>query len=272
MILLGVTYAPECRSRIDKHLDGYYTIQYMSSGAVELAYDDDQHLMEGSWFWPAYPGPRTVFHCAPGHDHWFHRHVGFSGELVFEWIDSGLWLTGPQRAPEGCNYAELFDRLIAQASRTDSWGRLRAINLIEQILIQLAEARSAPAAQQNAYAPEWLPRVIDRITSVSEAQYDAIAAAEGMSASTLRRHFRRAMGLSVHQYVIRRRVEKARSLLCESDLPIKAIADSLGYENQFYFSRQFREVMGVSPGLFRRNRQGPRTGQPEAERDFSNTV
>ena len=254
LVILGTTRVPEYQGRIDKHLDGYYTLQYMSAGAVELAYDDNRALLDGEWFWPAYPGPHLVFHCAPGCDSWFHRHIGFSGGLVFEWIDAGLWPTEAQSAPPGKDYAALFDELIAHANRADPLGRRHAINLLEQILIDLAEARAAvpPGTLASPRTPEWLGRVIEKITSGSEIDYNAVAESEGMSASTLRRQFRAAMGISIHRYVIRRRVESARRLLVETELPLKAIADAMGYENQYYFSHQFREIAGAPPGLYRR--------------------
>src|SRR5580700_8207946 len=98
LVLLATTYAPECNITIDKRLDGYHTIQFMERGGVRLAYDDRSYVIEGSWFWPAYPGPRTFFQAAPGYRSWFHRHVGFRGPLVEQWIDSGLWFWDPQPA------------------------------------------------------------------------------------------------------------------------------------------------------------------------------
>ncbi|MDR3708296.1 MAG: AraC family transcriptional regulator [Capsulimonadaceae bacterium] len=253
LILLGASYNPSCNITIDKHLDGYYTLQFMEYGGVELSYDDRHSILEGAWYWPAYPGPHLRFHAAPGYDGWFHRHVGFSGALVFDWIAQGIWPTEAQSAPPGLEDGRLFDRIIAETRRGGEWGRRRAINLIEQLLIELAEARATRGEAMPEALPPWLQRVIDKITTSAPCNYDEIAASEGMCPSTLRRHFRRAMGLSLHKYVIRRRIETARILLNETDLPLKAIADALGYENQYFFSRQFREVAGVAPGVFRKS-------------------
>jgi AraC-like DNA-binding protein len=255
LIILAASSNPECRQRIDKHLDGYYTIQYMSNGGVELSYDDKHYLMEGQWFWPAYPGPRLAFHLAAGYESWNHRHVGFSGDLVLEWMEAGIWLAQPQAAPPGTDYEAFFEELVQRACIRDAWSRRLTINAIERLLIELAQARSAESTGPAAY-PQWLQRVLAQMASDANCDYDALAASEGMSASTLRRHFRREMGLSLHKYAIRRRIESARTLLLETELPLKAIADALGYENPYFFSRQFHEVVGVPPGMFRKSRQG----------------
>jgi AraC-like DNA-binding protein len=56
--------------------------------------------------------------------------------------------------------------------------------------------------------------------------------------------------------MIRNRVEAAKSLLRDSDHPVKRIADILGYEDQFFFSRQFHKEVGFSPADFRKRSTG----------------
>jgi len=68
----------------------------------------------------------------------------------------------------------------------------------------------------------------------------------------LRKRFRRRMGLSPHQYRIRRRLDRACELLTASNLSISAIADELGYSTPFEFSAQFRRHIGIPPSQFRR--------------------
>jgi len=250
---LATTREPHCAVSIDKYLDGYSTIQFMSEGGVALAYDDCSYLLEGAWFWPAYPGPRTRFHVAPGHQTWFHRHVGFQGPLVHEWAAAGLWPEGPQPAPLGREWAGFFDAFIAQAQRTDRWGRLRAANLLEQLLLELAEARAQPACGEAG----WLNRALDALAQEVRLQsdYNALAQDLGMGLSTLRRRFKAATGLPLHQYALQSRMASARTLLGETDLPIKAVAQRLGYDNVYFFSRQFRQHLHVTPSAYRKSRQ-----------------
>jgi len=51
-------------------------------------------------------------------------------------------------------------------------------------------------------------------------------------------------------------VAKARQMLGETELPLKTIADRLGYRDVYFFSRQFRKLSGVPPAAYRRSRQG----------------
>ena len=61
------------------------------------------------------------------------------------------------------------------------------------------------------------------------------------------RLFKQSMGISPHQYVLRCRIEKAKILLAEKKLPVKQIAQALGFYDQSHFSRAFRQSVGVTP-------------------------
>ena len=73
----------------------------------------------------------------------------------------------------------------------------------------------------------------------------------GLSHIQLTNRFTRAVGISPIKYLTNARIQKARKLLCESTLSVAQIAAMCGYENQFYFSKRFRMIMGLSPQQYR---------------------
>lgn len=78
-----------------------------------------------------------------------------------------------------------------------------------------------------------------------------LAAMAGMSESTLTRRFRKVMGRSPIEHLIRLRIERARHLLASPDLNITEIAHECGFADSNYFSRCFRSTTGVSPRDYR---------------------
>jgi len=68
----------------------------------------------------------------------------------------------------------------------------------------------------------------------------------------LGRIFRDETGENFSDFVIRKRLEKAQELLGNPKLKIYEVADLVGYKQLTYFSRQFREAFGMTPGDFRR--------------------
>jgi AraC-like DNA-binding protein len=259
LIFLYGEAVPACTHHIDKQYVGYCTLQYMSAGAVDLWLGPRHYRMEGRWFWSAYPGPRVRFHAAGGRRSWDHRYLAFQGPLLRRWEREGLFPVSPRRAPEGSDYGARFDELLRQSRRTDRRGVRRAIHLLEGILLELADA---PIPADTPPAP-WLDRATQRIAAwavkgagESPIGYATLAEELGTSESTLRRRFHDATGTSPHGYLLQCRAAEARRLLGETDLPVKAIADRLGYRDVYFFSRQFRQLTGVPPATYRRSRQG----------------
>jgi AraC family transcriptional regulator len=78
-----------------------------------------------------------------------------------------------------------------------------------------------------------------------------LAAVVGLSASHFKVLFREAVGLSPHQYVIKRRVERAKSLLGEAELSISQIALETGFAHQSHLARHMNRMLGVSPRVLR---------------------
>jgi AraC family transcriptional regulator len=81
---------------------------------------------------------------------------------------------------------------------------------------------------------------------------ERIAAVAGISSSHMNTLFRQSMGLPVHQYVIQRRVELAKSLLLESGMSITEIALAAGFTHQSHMARHMRRVLGIPPRAMKR--------------------
>ena len=74
----------------------------------------------------------------------------------------------------------------------------------------------------------------------------------GLNSYHFARQFKAATGLPPHQYVILRRVERARHLLQGGgDLPLAEVAGSAGFSDQSQFTHHFKRMVGVTPGQFR---------------------
>lgn len=71
------------------------------------------------------------------------------------------------------------------------------------------------------------------------------------SYSNLRRIFREEVGVTVNDFRIRCRLQRACEFLLAGDEQLSSIARSLGYHDQFSFSRQFKKYYGVSPSIYR---------------------
>ena len=102
-------------------------------------------------------------------------------------------------------------------------------------------------------ADEIILKQIGRIRSGEDLFIDVQSLAEEahMSRVHYTRRFKRAVGLSPNEFLVRQRVERSAILLKQTNWTLEQIADVIGYSEQHYFSRQFKRIMGISPGNYR---------------------
>lgn len=105
-------------------------------------------------------------------------------------------------------------------------------------------ARLAPKQIRavHAYVEEHLDQPIS---------LDELAASAGLSSFHFLRAFKRSLGVTPGQYVLDRRIEKARFLLKNSDLGIGAVGIRVGFDYSSHFARAFRRAVGITPSTFR---------------------
>lgn len=82
---------------------------------------------------------------------------------------------------------------------------------------------------------------------------DTVAAIANYAPNYFHRAFKNIIGITPYEYMLKKRLNKAKQLLTASDLPISQIAELTGYENSYYFSRAFRKNTGKTPSQVRRN-------------------
>nr|WP_150245664.1 helix-turn-helix transcriptional regulator [Nocardiopsis quinghaiensis] len=123
---------------------------------------------------------------------------------------------------------------------------------------------SKPAAARRLSDLARLRRVRDRIDREYAQPLDVEALARGahMSAGHLSRRFREAYGESPYSYLMTRRVERAMALLRRGDLSVTEVCFTVGCSSLGTFSTRFAELVGVPPGVYRRQAARSTEGMP----------
>lgn len=85
----------------------------------------------------------------------------------------------------------------------------------------------------------------------SRAVLPELLRSAGINYEYMRKLFQRQTGVSPMKYLIQRRIESACVMLLDKSLPLKTIAEKLGYPSPYAFSAQFKKFMGVAPLQFR---------------------
>ena len=98
---------------------------------------------------------------------------------------------------------------------------------------------------------------LQRAREIIDAQYaqpldlDELARIANFSRYHFLRAFRRAFHATPHEYLTRKRIERAKELLAQSELTVTEICFEVGFESLGSFSTLFHKIVGWSPSIYR---------------------
>ncbi len=127
-------------------------------------------------------------------------------------------------------------------------------DLIRILLILLVQPQLSPTSgSKNRNGQSSVRQVIDHIDGHLDADLNAqdLASVAGLSMFHFCRVFKQETGLSVHKFVLERRLQKARQMLFNSTENIASIAHDCGFSSQSHMTTAFRQRFAVTPGAFR---------------------
>jgi transcriptional regulator GlxA family with amidase domain len=115
----------------------------------------------------------------------------------------------------------------------------------------------APARADSLDFLHHSERLVPVFTFVDEHMDEPITVSDladlaNLSLSRFHVFFKEHMGESPMGYIKRVRLERSRQVLATTDVPIYAVAESVGFVNPFHFSRAFKEEVGMSPSHYRK--------------------
>jgi AraC family transcriptional regulator len=131
----------------------------------------------------------------------------------------------------------------------DSLGNVLAVHLLRQFSPRVSVGLSSGAVlpRNKLYSvTEYIDAHLD-----TELTLEQLATVAHLSPYHFARLFKNSMGLPPHQYVIARRVERAKELLqARKRLPLAEVAAEVGFSDQSHFTRHFKRIVGVTPRQF----------------------
>lgn len=122
------------------------------------------------------------------------------------------------------------------------------LSLVHLACTRWKRQSSSRATRYVAQAEQYIRKHFAELDSLKN-----VAEAVGVSPDYLRHQFRLQRGKSLIQYLTELRVDRAKTLLVHSRLPLKQIATLSGFKDEYYFSAVFRKCARSSPGRYRRN-------------------
>jgi AraC family transcriptional regulator len=156
--------------------------------------------------------------------------------------------------------AALARQILAELYRPASGARdIYVTALIDALKAHMLRGPATTAGSEfptSAFSSYRIHHVMNAVAEHPEAEHglEEMAAQAGITPSHFCRVFKRATGMSPHQYVLKARLERAQQMLGQSETSMSVIADLLGFTSQSHFNRAFRKFTGETPSSFRKRR------------------
>lgn len=136
-------------------------------------------------------------------------------------------------------------------------GRLYAESLANVLAVHLLRHYSTGGSERQRLTGGLSAQKLKQVMAfVAENYSDDVRLAElasvaRMSSFHFAREFKRTTGTTPHQYLIRFRVERAKTLLAEAELPLIEVGLQSGFSHQSHFTRLFHRLTGTTPQSYR---------------------
>jgi len=131
--------------------------------------------------------------------------------------------------------------------------RLEANHLAMELVLAILRAYGHHRLTASPRRPtlDWLPAYLS-VHIAEPLSVADMARRANLSPSRFTAVFRLRFGTSPHQYLLRLRIDFARSLLENTGLPLHEIAECSGFADVHHFAKTFRRLTGITPGAARR--------------------
>ncbi|WP_321344284.1 response regulator [Breoghania sp.] len=172
---------------------------------------------------------------------------------VLEYIRTVVRIAEDRRLTLPASVSRQIDALAQQ--RLDLHSHYQMLELLYQIVDVLFEAREPGGAHAADYVQDvlnYIERNLHKGITLEEA-----AGFANISSCYLSRLFRKEMGVTFISYLKTKRIDRAKELLADSDLPITNVSLDLSFQDANYFCKAFKKEVGVSPSEYRRNHRSP---------------
>lgn len=184
--------------------------------------------------------------------YYFRFRIGATGGRILPALRRAFEPRGTVRL--GPPFEGRFREMLLQLQSENPLLRTSGAHLFSALVYELASNAKKRATLSTA---SYVDELVQWMQSNLAASLDLeqVAARVGINKSYLIRNFKLRTGTSPIQFFNRLKIETASDMLESTSLTIKQIADQLGFCDEFYFSRLFKQFSGVAPQGFRKTRK-----------------
>ncbi|OEC95556.1 MULTISPECIES: helix-turn-helix domain-containing protein [Rhizobium] len=188
-----------------------------------------------------------------------HLDIHFDAEIIsqrlMQHIDPAR-LDRPQLHFNDPRMMALAELIAAECENPEPLHDLYGDGLTLSLVINVLQLRGTRPRKRSGLATWQLRRAVDYIEEncTRAIRLEELAELTGLSQSHFSHAFKASTGLPPHQWQTQARLEKAKHLLLNSEMPLTTVAVETGFADQAHFTRVFRKNVGAAPASWKRSR------------------
>ncbi|WP_275787740.1 helix-turn-helix domain-containing protein [Pararhizobium gei] len=143
----------------------------------------------------------------------------------------------------------LAELIAAECANPQPLHDLYGDGLSVALFIDVMRLGAVKARRRSALASWQLRRATDYITEncLRSIRLQELSVLTGLSQSHFSHAFKASTGVPPHQWQMKARIERARQMMLENEMPMSVVAVETGFADQAHFTRVFRKMVGVTP-------------------------
>lgn len=243
----------KCRPdfKMPPHLREHYLIHYIQRGSVVFEENQRQHIVNDGDIFVIYPDILTNYYNADIYKPLEFCWIGFMGDTAESHLEYvGITRDNPVIHINNADFEEAILKLIKLFETNKNLSEIVFNNQLLKCFHSIEKSVKTNVKETVNYVDTVLAYIDDNyMKDISTAD---IAEFAKLNRSYLFKIFKQQTGLSVSKYLIKYRINKACEFFKEYGFTISQVAQMVGVDDIYYFSKLFKKVTGITPSEYKK--------------------
>lgn len=239
----GSSYGPAERD--------YYILHFITKGKGRFVIGDKEYILKkGDCF--LLPPKITTYYEADKKNPYTYYWIGFDGIEAKGLLEKTGLVIGDNYVIHPKNFNSVFE-MFSNFDVSTTNNSAIPYQLVGKLYLLFSEIMSDQSSE-NEQKSNYVDLAINymNLNYAKNISIELLSRIVGVDRTYFYRLFKESTKISPKEYLSNLRIEKAKMLLCNSNMNIKEIALSVGFSNYLSFERVFKEKNGINPTIYRK--------------------
>lgn len=230
-----------------------YLIYFIKEGRATLTTKNNKTIILSKGFFVNFPQSYTSYCCDDGVP-WTIKWIMAEGAILEKYFSLlGITRENPYiELNKEQNIESVFDEMYDKFDKNSLSSKIYCISLMHKLFSFLAEDLNENRSYNNYISSA--TKLIEENYSDPEFNVSVLAKKLGLHHNYFSILYKKVIGISPVKSITQYRIQKACKMLSFTDKLVKEVAIENGFSDELYFSRVFKNALGVSPSAFKKSR------------------